>query len=212
MKNLNNISFSLDKCLDELNEFKLLLSSKDELKERDEILPFFNRSKNISAFIAAEVPKMSKYDLISHEFPLYGEYQADLIIGDSSKRVFCFVEFENATRTSLFAKKSSSAYKFAPRFEAGYSQIVDWFKILDDQKRTDLTTSQFNGIVKDYYGILVIGRDKFIDKTLLERINWRSNNIIINSKSIYIYTYDMLYNILKEKLEIINVRRRKNDL
>lgn len=203
---MQSFSFSLKKCEKELKEFKKLLDSKAELGESSDILPFFKSNKHLSAFVAAEIPKIDKYDLIAHEFPLYGEYQADLIVGDSTNRIFCMVEFEDAKKNSLFVKNNKYAMKFAGRFERGFSQIADWYRIIDDQKNTSLTPKHFSGNIKDYYGLLIIGRDEFLtDPELQKRIDWRSNKILINSKTIFIYTYDHLYNILSSKISIFKM-------
>ena len=202
MKNLQPFSFKLKQCRKELKAFEKLLKTKDELAESKDILPFFKSHKHLSAFIAAEIPKIDRFDLIAHEFPLFGEFQADLIIGDSITRNFCFIEFEDAKANSLFVKNNKYAMKFASRFERGFSQIIDWYRIIDDLKSTELARKQFLGNIKGYHGLLIIGRDKFLsNKELKKRIDWRSEKIIIDSKTIFIYTYDHLLRILKDKLE-----------
>jgi hypothetical protein len=41
MKIFNDHVLSIEKCIHELDEFEKLLLSKEELKEREDILPFF---------------------------------------------------------------------------------------------------------------------------------------------------------------------------
>lgn len=202
MKNLQPFTFNLATCEKEINEFEDLLSKKSELKESQDVLPFFKKRQHLSAFIAAEIPKIVRYDLIAHEFPLFGEFQADLVIGDSISRNFCLIEFEDAKSNSLFVKNNTYAMKFASRFERGFSQIIDWYRLIDDLKNSTLCKKQFSGKIKDYHGLLIIGRDEFLgDNELKKRIDWRSEKIIIDSKTIFVYTYDQLLIILKDKVE-----------
>ena len=55
-----------------------------------------------------------------------GNFLSDLVVGDSVTQSYCFVEFEEAAPTSLFVSKPDiSTPEWSPRFERGFSQIVD---------------------------------------------------------------------------------------
>ena len=46
-----------------------------------------------------------------------------------------------------------------PRFEHGFSQIIDWFTTLDDFKKTDKFEREFGKGHVTFTGLLVVGRD-----------------------------------------------------
>ena len=103
--------------------------------------------------------KINRFDRIATDFSLFGDYACDLVIGDSVSRNFCFVEFEDASPKSIFTtKKGERPPEWSPRFDHGFSQILDWFLVLEDQKRTGLHKSKFGLDVIQYVGLLVIGR------------------------------------------------------
>ncbi|MEQ8960543.1 MAG: DUF4263 domain-containing protein [Coleofasciculus sp. C2-GNP5-27] len=57
--------------------------------------------------------------------------------GDSVKKAYCFVEFENADSNSIFVDKpGKSSPEWSSRFEKCFSQIIDWFWKLDDLEKT----------------------------------------------------------------------------
>jgi len=205
---LQPIDFDIRNCRLEIDSFQQLLNDHFELRESEDILPFFRNNDHISALIGSIAPNISKYDLLRHEFFLFGKYRCDLVIGDSNSRAFCFVEFEDAKENSIFLRRSryvkSDAKKFSARFEHGYSQILDWYNIMDDQRRTTLLESTFGGQVNYLHGLLVIGRDRFVeDEISRNKLRWRSECINVNTNSVSIITYDQLYTMLNDKLSFI---------
>ena len=95
--------------------------------------------------------------------------------------------------------RSKSA--FGTRFEHGYSQIVDWFYKLDSLQGTREIEERFGQREIYYEGILVIGRDEFLNPTEQSRLKWRKERIVVNSKHILCYTFDQLLDILRRKEE-----------
>lgn len=94
---------------DEWNGFDRLLESKEQLSEKDDILPFFKISLNISLLIGSYFPNIRKCDVLAHEYPIYGDFRADLIVGDSDRREYLLVEFENGAKDSLFRRIGTKA-------------------------------------------------------------------------------------------------------
>ena len=134
---LNPVKFDHAAFRRELQEFDMLLRSKPNLSEAGDILPFFKANRHLAALIGSYNPRINEFNRIAAEFDLFGDYSCDLVIGDSVSRNFCFVEFEDATPNSVFVKKRGKATpEWSPRFDHGFSQILDWFAILEDQKRT----------------------------------------------------------------------------
>lgn len=197
-----SLEFNIAECEKELLQFGELLQRKIDLKESDDILPFFKKHLHLSAFIACNVPNLSKYDRIKHECKFSKDFQADLVIGDSRKHAYCFVEFENGQKNSIFKKgKRQNAPEWSRRFEEGYSQIIDWFWKLDDIKNTSEVRRDFGSNSFTAHGILVIGRTQYLSDTDKERLKWRSNKVVVDSHIITCLTFDMLYNDMKDKLE-----------
>ena len=193
----------LTRCKQDLGEFKKLLDGKATLSERGDILPFFKAHKHLAALVGSYNPKINHFDRVATEFSLFGDYACDLVIGDSVTHHFCFVEFEDASPTSVFTtKKGKSTPEWSPRFDHGFSQILDWFLILDDQKRTGLHKSKFDADLIQYIGLLVIGRRNDLDATQYERLVWRSERVSVAGRQVNCITFDELYETLALKIKI----------
>jgi hypothetical protein len=203
MKKLERFALSVDQCRKDLAEFKDLMDRKSALSERRDILPFFRAHKHLAALVGSFNPKINRFDLLATEFSLFGDYACDLVIGDSVNRDFCLVEFEDASPQSVFTKKKGkSTPEWSPRFDRGFSQIIDWFLILEDQKRTGLHKSKFGLDVIQIVGLLVIGRRKDLDDTQYERLVWRSDQVRVGHRQVHCITFDDLYDTLECKLRI----------
>jgi hypothetical protein len=206
MKGLDTFTIDLKQCLVELEEFEQLLHNNSELRERRDILPFFKQRLNLSAFIGFYVPQIVKLNQLKHEFTFFGDFRADLVVGDSVNNTYCFIEFEDATKESIFVNKGRSTLDWSSRFEHGFSQIIDWFWKLDDFKNTSLARSIFGSENIEFYGILVIGRDDFIsseiDKT---RLKWRLNKVLVDSRKIICITFDQLARDIRARLSLYSL-------
>ncbi|MGE7716951.1 Shedu immune nuclease family protein [Priestia megaterium] len=201
MKKFKVIPFDLKQVEVELKLFKVLLDSKVELAERTDILSFFKKNRHLAAFMGeldSNIIKTGRYAL---EFPILGNFKPDLVVGDYTRNNYLFIEFEDAKEKSIFQPKGrKNTLEWGTRLENGYSQIVDWFHILDDTRQTHTIQTTFGGRIGKYNGLLVIGRDTFLDSTLKERLDWRSDKVMINTKAITCITYDELYYVLIDKL------------
>lgn len=202
MNSLDLFTLDLNRCFFELNKFDRLLSEY-ELKESSDILPFFRENLHLSAYIASYVPEIARFDRIKHEFTFFGDFRADLVVGDSVNKAYCFIEFEDATRTSIFInKKGRSTPVWSPRFERGFSQIVDWFWKIDDFKNTVQFRSVFGSETIEVYGMLIIGRDSFLTDIDKARLNWRSNKVVVDSRKIICITFDELARDIRDRLSL----------
>jgi Domain of unknown function (DUF4263) len=144
----------------EVAELRTLLQTNADLKEaafRD----FFRSRPHASALIGPYTPLVNRSDLIAYEYPLFGDFRCDLAIGDSVTRACTFVELEDAGPRSLFVRHGEkSTREWSPRFEHGFSQVVDWFYKLQDLTQTATMEARFGRRAIDYAGVLVIGRDQ----------------------------------------------------
>jgi hypothetical protein len=192
MSILPDFSFDIKQCLFELDDFKTLLDSDPELSEKKDILPFFSTHPNLSAYISSLFPEISVFNKLKHEFSIYQDFRCDLVAGDSISKTYCFIEFEDARNNSIFIQGQRQTPEWAPRFEKGYSQIIDWFWKLEEMQSTGDYTRKF-GEDSRYYGLLVIGRSGFLDSEKKTRLRWRMKKVIINSMPVYCMTFDANY-------------------
>jgi hypothetical protein len=211
MKTFVPFTFSSSECRHELDQLRDLLDSVDQLKEREAILPFLRERLHLCAFIGSYFPYLANPDRIAFEYDLFGDFKADLAIGDSPSQQFCFVEFEAATDASLFVKKGNKAtLEWSERFEHGFSQVLDWFWKLADMENTTEFVSRFGGTAS-YEGILVIGRSTGLEHKEIKRLKWRRGKVVADSKHVHCVTYDELYQHLDSKLRIYEAASEVED-
>jgi Domain of unknown function (DUF4263) len=206
--------FDINECDKQLRELQDFLTTNQEIKEGGEngLQKFFSDRPNLilllgywhfglePAFYKPEV------NLFSNEF------RADFVVADRQKKKFVFVEFEDATEDSIFKLKSknsdsaNTSYEWSSRYEHGLSQVIDWYYRMDDYERTNKFEEYFGHRQINYVGLLVIGRDKFIQQSgLMQRFRWRSSKTIINSKYLHCMTFDQLLEESMEKLSTLKL-------
>ncbi|HIK09303.1 MAG TPA: DUF4263 domain-containing protein [Oscillatoriaceae cyanobacterium M33_DOE_052] len=202
MKNLSQFKFNPGIGFREFAELQQLLQSRRYLSERDDILPFFRQREHLSAFLSYLHPRILRYDRIAFEFDIFGDFKSDLVVGDSVTQSYFFVEFEDAGAESIFlSNPNRSTPEWAPRFERGFSQIIDWFCKLDEMEKTDSFEDKFGSRSIDYMGLLVIGRSHSLSPRERRRLKWRRENTVVNSKHIYCMTFDELSEDLQVGIE-----------
>lgn len=202
MKPLDTFVFKPKKCLAELNKFDKLLAKKRKLDERKDVLPFFKRNRHLAAYIGSYLPKLIRFDKMKSEFEVFVDFRADLVVGDSKNNCYCMIEFEDAKKSSIFKSHTKSSPDWANRFEHGFSQLVDWFSMIDDMTHTKKSTSMFGNGAASFMGVLVIGRDQFLGQSEKDRLAWRVNNVTINTNKIVCVTYDQLARDLRDGLRL----------
>jgi len=201
MKGFQSLKFSRETCATELKAFKQLLDSKSELAERNDILPFFKNNLHLSAFLGSYNPNISSFDLVAHEYNLFGDFCCDLVVGDSRSHAFAFIEFEDGKSDSIFHSQGlKSTPEWARRFEHGFSQLVDWFWKLDDLKKTDDFRSRFGDGTIRKSGMLALGRKENLGHREIQRLKWRLDKVTIDSDRISCVTLDELYEDLEYKI------------
>jgi hypothetical protein len=194
------IDFSPLDCARELQRFKKLLDTKKELSEGKDILPFFKKNKNLAALIGTRNPYVGRFDCLAYEFDLFGDFACDLVVGDKSKQAYTLLEFEDARSRTLFCKGAKSTHEWGRRYEHGFSQLVDWFWRIRDQQNTDAFEERFGTKSPRFTGMLILGRNSFLKPRERRRLEWRSDNVLVDSKSICCMTFDDLYDFLRDKL------------
>src|SRR5262245_20170772 len=174
------IQFNPEQCRKEVEQLRDFLATNRELQERKQVLPFFKGRLQLSAFLGSYHPEIVRYDLVAHELPLFGDFVADLVVGDSKNSAFAFIEFEDASPDSIFVKNKATP-DWSPRFEHGFSQLVDWFFKLHEQGQTVDFEDKFGSRTIRHLGILVIGRAEHLGKREEQRLRWRQEYVLLNS-------------------------------
>jgi hypothetical protein len=200
MKELRPFRWDLHRCLRELKALQRFLTESSAPAERGEVLPFFREHLHLSAFLGSYHQDSNLFDLLAHEYDLFGDFTCDIVVGDSATKVYGFVELEDAAPRSVFVKRTGkSSLEWAPRFEHGFSQVVDWFYKLDDMEKTDEFESRFGKPVIKYFGLLIVGKDESFGEKELRRLQWRQEKTLINSNRVICVTFNQLHTDLMRR-------------
>jgi hypothetical protein len=203
-KTFKQITRDPKKCRAQIDEFGTLLKSKTSLSEKDDIQPFFKKRPQVAAFIGSYMRDIGPPTDYVFEYPFYGNFAADLIVGDKPGKRFCVIEFEDGRKDSIFVvPRNKSTTEWSRRFDHGFSQLVDWFSILDDLKKTQRFKRDFGDGHVRFSALLVIGRDAGIaDDYDRYRLNWRTEKIRVDSHSVESITFDGLYEHMDRHLRL----------
>jgi hypothetical protein len=197
---LESITFDHALFEAELRTLGTLLASKDDVSEMDEIQPLFKASRHLSAFLGTFAPDIGPATELAYEFPFFGDYRADLVVGDKSAAHFCVVEFEDGGPDSIFKKQPGRGNpEWSARFEHGFSQLTDWFFNLDDYKKTHGFARNFGSGHVSFTGLLVIGRTGGLDNMKRTRLRWRSDKVLVDSNAVICVTFDDVHEILSRR-------------
>lgn len=208
MAQLKTLALKKQQAKAELKAFKALLDGKgkDGLSEKRDLLPFFDANEHLCALMGMCNPNIVDYKNISiaREFSIFGDHRADLVIGDTKNKQFCFIEFEDARNTSIFNTSSTKATPdWSTRYDHGFSQLIDWILWIENSKGTSAYAGRFKAPLIQYNMLLVIGRDRDLsDPSLRERFDWRSDSVVVASKKVHCITFDKLYDDLNTRLKI----------
>lgn len=193
MKNLEHHAFVPANCRTQWNDFSNLLSTKQILSEQKDVLPFFKSSKDLSLLICNYFPRIRKADRFAHEFEIYGDFVADLVVGDSKAKHYLLIEFQDGTPDSVFRTKGKKATpEWAPRFESAHSQLVDWLWKLEDMRSTADFQNTFGSRRATFQGLIVIGKDMRLADQEADRLKWRLSRSKIDSNSIECVSFNEL--------------------
>lgn len=189
----------------ELDELKNLLSTQAEIKETYLLGFFVVRPQLI--LLMGRVVGLGGPSMYNNELPILGKYRADFVVSNNSHSEFAFIEFENATEGSIFTKtinKRTLAHSWSPRFEHGYSQVIDWYHHLRENDGTSNMLSEFGRRTIKSYGALIIGRNSSIGKSdCRHRFQKRIECSTIYDKHITCYTFDDLYEQMEIQYDIL---------
>lgn len=203
MKTFEPVSLSLATLERELDAFADLLASSDALSERDDLLPFFRAHRQLAALVGASYARVRRADGLAFEYPLFGDYRVDLAVGDRRSGAFCLVEFEDARRGSVFRRGARTLASWSPRLLAGFGQIVDWLRLLDDMAVTERATERFGVRRPSFFAMLVVGRSRHLTDAEQRRLAWFSERVVVNSQRVRVLTFDNLLEELRARYALL---------
>src|SRR5690242_17833225 len=119
MKEFIRVQFNLAQCRRDLDDFRALLASKQDLDEEADIKPFFENHWQLATFIGSCYGwEALACDLLAFQYQLFGDFGCDLVVGDSHRKTFAFVEWEDGTVGSLFRQQGKKVTpEWASRLE-----------------------------------------------------------------------------------------------
>ncbi len=210
MKEFNTITFDPAQCRKELDRLGALLASKQELSERHDLQPLFKESPQLAAFMGTSIPDIGLANRLAFEFQIFGDYAADIVIGNFERKTFCAIELEDALPNSIFSKPEGKATsEWGRRFEHGFGQLVDWFFSFDDHKNSAGFTKHFGYGHIEFFGMLLIGRSGDISEHERTRLRWRSGRVTVNTHKVFCRTYDELYEALNSDWRLLSPMSQK---
>ncbi len=202
MKKFAPVALDFPLCCTQFEEFEAFLKSKEELSERADVLPFFQKREQLAFLMGIFNPRIAWVDRIAWEFDIFGDFACDLAIGEKERGAYCLIEFEDAVSNSVFQKQGDKATReWGKRFDHGYSQAIDWAHKLDDMKQTNAILARFNRPEISYEMVLVVGRDIHLDASEKQRLNWRSENVLVATRKVICLTFDDLLSQMKVRLK-----------
>jgi hypothetical protein len=146
-------------------------------------------------------PRIAWADRICSEFDVYGDFRCDLAVGEWGRAAYCFIEFEDARKDSIFEKRRTRATReWGKRFDHGYSQIIDWCHKLDGLTPGADLLARFGHYEITFEAILVIGREAHLDPGEKQRLGWRRDKVTVNTKKVICLTFDDLLGQFETRL------------
>ncbi|WP_426781181.1 Shedu immune nuclease family protein [Pseudomonas syringae] len=193
MKNLQPHTLAPIIARTQWDDFSTLLTNKTTLSEQRDVLPFFKNRKDLSLLICNYFPRFKSADCFAHEFAIYGDFVADLIVGDSKAKHYLLIEFEDGAPNSVFKTKGKKATPdWSSRFEGAHSQLVDWLWKLEDMRSTADFQNTFGSRRATFQGLIVIGKDMNLTPQEVDRLDWRVSRTKIDSNSLECVSFDQL--------------------
>lgn len=192
MKEFKQHNVNPTQVMTDVADLERLLKGCNRLSEKRDLLPFFNNHEQLAGALGFYTTGTSFGDKIALEFDIFGDFKADIVVGNSKNQEFLLIELEDAKPYSIFKKTTRTVPDWAPRFEHGYSQIIDWLWRLEDVRRTSAFTEKFGSNDVVFHGLLVIGRRQRLQQREQNRLRWRQDRTIVNSRKISCVTYDDL--------------------
>jgi hypothetical protein len=203
MKGFETIALEIKALSKELDELQALLASTTALKERAQIAPFFKNRKQLCAGLGFTNSSIAMSDRVAIELELFGDFVCDAASGDSQTNAYTLIEFEDAQERSVFSRLESGKImkKWSPRFEHGFSQLVDWaWRLSTEGTSSHAFQRIFGANDPTIHLLLVAGRDADLTKGDLARLRWRANQISLGAFRMSCLTFDGALGTIRRRL------------
>ena len=189
--------------LREIDEFQTFLSNNPH-GERKHFLPFFAMHPQLCAYLGSLNGAVRLPTHIATEFSLWGDFTCDLMAGSPLDRAFACIEFEDATKKSVFRPEAGRKNShWGTRAEHGISQVNDWLFRISREVGTDVLERDLGARHINLMGVVVIGRSADISAYDRLRLDWRSQNSSVGEARLNIFTYDDLLGWLEGRLAML---------
>lgn len=205
MRSFAPLSLDANVLSADLDELETLLNAEPRLRERDQILPFFKQRPHLCGALGLANNAVELPNRWANELDLFGDFTCDVASGDSEANAYTLVEFEDAQEHSIFSKlQTGKAMKrWSPRFEHGFSQLVDWAWRLSAEGES---SAAFRRIFSDdnpaIHLLLVVGRDADLTADDVARLKWRATNMSLGQFGMSCFTFDGLLRSLRRRLRL----------
>jgi antiviral defense system Shedu protein SduA len=141
---------------------------------------------------------------IKTELPLWGDFTRDLVAGSLQDGAFVFVEFEDASPTSLFRRRQGRKNShWGTRVERGISQVTDWLFRISSEGPSDRVERDFGARHVIPMGVVVVGRRAEVTAYDRARLDWRSAHSVIGGAKLLVLTYDDLLAWLDGRITVL---------
>jgi hypothetical protein len=207
LKTFAPVALDPAKLLTELNDLQRFLDDGTHRREREEIAPFFKPRTQLCAALGYANGAIAAPDLYAYELSLFGDFTADAASGDSRANAFTLIEFEDASPRSIFGglPEGKTMKPWAPRFEHGFSQLVDWaWRLSTEGHRSDAFVRLFGASNPAIHLVLIAGRDADLRPEDIARLHWRAQNMTLGQYRISCFTFDGILASLKRRLILAN--------
>src|SRR5436309_2927700 len=201
MPDFQQHTLDLAACRQQVQDLKDLLAGSSDLAEAV-FHDFFEPRSHLRALIGLYNDWIGQPDRLAWQYPIFGDFRCDFAIGDWARKAYTFVEYEDARPNSLFVKQGEKVNRaWSSRFEAGLSQLIDWFYKLAVMTDTPDMEARLGKRSVRYTGVVLIGREQHLQAGERLRLEWRQEHLVVNSRHIACITYDQLLTDLSFRLD-----------
>lgn len=186
-----------------LDELERLLSSEARLKERKQIIPFFKERPHLCAALGYANNAVELPDRWASELDLFGDFACDVAAGDGEANAYTLIEFEDAQEHSILSRlqEGKTMKRWSPRFEHGFSQLVDWaWRISAEGGSSAAFRRIFGDSNPSIHLLLVVGRDADLTRDDLARLRWRANHVALGQYRMSCFTFDGFLQSIRRRL------------
>jgi hypothetical protein len=203
MKTFRPIGLDVGTLASDLDDLEAFLSAKTHRKERAEIAPFFKERIDLCAALSLTNSAVEAPNRVATELDLFGDFACDVASGDSEANAYTLVEFEDAQEYSVFSRLETgkTMKRWSPRFEHGFSQLVDWaWRMSAESSSSDAFRRIFGNSHPTVHLLLVVGRDADLTKDDLDRLRWRANHTSLGAFRMSCFTFDGVLQSIRRRL------------